>query len=93
MCFMLDYQYTRPLTKIKASDQRVQRNNSPTIHSDVNWCSFRCIPGELFFWTLWSTFRCTLCMGNKPGIHGVCFPVDSFDLRCESVTYGFSTTV
>ena len=27
-------------------------------------------------------------MGNKPGIHGLCIPVDSFDLRCESVTSG-----
>ena len=29
----------------------------------------------------------TLGKGNKPGIHGLCIPVDSFDLRCESVTY------
>ena len=26
-------------------------------------------------------------MENKPGIHGLCITVDSFDLRCESVTY------
>ena len=25
-------------------------------------------------------------MGNKPGIHGLCIPVDSFDLRYEGVT-------
>ena len=23
---------------------------------------------------------------NPAGIHGLCIPVDSFDLRCESVT-------
>ena len=33
-----------------------------------------------------TTIKCTLCKGNKPGIHGLCIPVDSFDLRCESVT-------
>ena len=50
---------------------------------------FRCIPGELFLWTLWSTFRCTLSIGNKPGIYGLCIPVDSFALRCESVTCNY----
>ena len=25
--------------------------------------------------------------GNKPGIHGLCVPVNSFDLRSESVIY------
>ena len=24
---------------------------------------------------------------KKAGIYGLCIPVDSFDLRCESVTY------
>jgi len=24
---------------------------------------------------------------SKAGIHGLCIPVDSFDLRCQSVTY------
>ena len=24
---------------------------------------------------------------RRIGIHGLCIPVDSFDLRCESVTY------
>jgi len=24
---------------------------------------------------------------SKAGIHGLCISVDSFDLRCESVTY------
>ena len=33
--------------------------------------------------------RCTLGMGNKPRIHGLCIPVDFFDLRCESVTYAY----
>ena len=36
--------------------QRVQRNNSPGIHSDVHRCTFRCSPGELFIWyALWYT--------------------------------------
>ena len=26
-------------------------------------------------------------MGNKPGMHDLCIPVDSFDLMCESVMY------
>ena len=26
-------------------------------------------------------------MGNKPGIHGLCVPVNFFDLRCENVTF------
>ena len=30
-------------------------------------------------------FRCTFGIGNKPGIHGLCIPVDYFDLRCESI--------
>ena len=34
-----------------------------------------------------TTIKCTLGKGNKPGIHGLCIPVDSFDLGCESVTY------
>ena len=38
------------------------------------------------------TFRCTLGKGNKPGIHGLCIPVDSFDLRCESVTCMYACT-
>ena len=33
---MLDYKYTEPSTKIQASDQRVQGNNSPVIHSNVS---------------------------------------------------------
>ena len=32
------------------------------------------------------TFRCTVGIENKPEIHGLCIPVDSFDMRCESVT-------
>ena len=31
-------------------------------------------------------FRCTFDIGNKPGIHGLCIPVDYFGLRCESIT-------
>ena len=29
---------------------------------------------------------CALGKGNKPGIHSLYIPVDSFDLRCESIT-------
>ena len=35
----------------------------------------------------------TLGKGNKPGIHDLCFPVDSFDLRCESVTYCYTHAI
>ena len=48
------------------------------IHSDVAWesCSF-----DLFDMPLDIPLEC-----KKAGIHGLCIPVDSFDLRCESVT-------
>ena len=29
--------------------QRDQRNNSPGLHSDVHWCTFKCSPGKFFF--------------------------------------------
>ena len=69
------------------TDQRVQMIKFSKIYSDVHQCTFRCILRKLFLWSLWSTFRCTLGMGNKPGIHGLCIPVDTFDLRCKSIMY------
>ena len=54
-----------------------------SVHSDVSW--------ESCFFKLFDLpqFRCTLDKKNKPGIYKSCIPVDSFDLRCESVTYGY----
>ena len=53
------------------------------VHSDVSRESYSF---ELFDLPL--DVSCILGKGNKPWIHGLCIPVDSFDLRCESVTYG-----
>ena len=54
---------------------RSKRNNFPGIHSDIHQYTFRCIPEELFLWTLWSTFGYILGIGNKPGIHGLWIPL------------------
>jgi len=53
-----NWAFARALTSDQKIDKRVQRNKFPRIHSNVYQRAFRCIPGELFFWTLWSTFRC-----------------------------------
>ena len=58
--------------------QRVQRNNSPGLHSDVARESYSF---DLFDMPLdipWNV--------KKAGMHGLCIPGNSFDLRCESVT-------
>ena len=84
---MLYYKYTEPSTKIQTSDQRadhrVQKNNFPGIHSNVHWCIYILLhPGRVnldlpldvpFVWEI-----------NQGYI-----PVDSFDLMCESVTFGY----
>ena len=48
-----------------------------SVHSDVPWesYSFELFDLSLDVSLVWA------------GIHGLCTPVDSFDLRCESVTY------
>ena len=47
--------------------QRDQRNNSPRLHSDVHWCTFRCSPGELFVWSFWYALWYILGMLKKQG--------------------------
>ena len=51
-----------------------------SVHSDVAWESNSF---DLFDVPLHIPLEC-----KKAGLHGLCIPVDSFDLRCESVTYG-----
>ena len=48
------------------------------VHSDVARESYSF---DLFDMPLDVPLKC-----KKVGIHGLCIPVDSFDLRCESVT-------
>ena len=62
-------------------DQRVQRKDFPGIHLDV---SRENLSFEFFDLPFDHVHWCTLDV--KIGIHGLCIPVDSFDLRCESVT-------
>ena len=57
------------------------------VHLNVSWESYSL---ELFDLPL---DVATLGIGNKPGIHGLCIPVDSFDLSCESVTLNCNITV
>ena len=49
------------------------------VHSDVAWESYSFdlfdVPLYIYPWNV-----------KKAGIYGLCIPVDSFDLRCESVT-------
>ena len=65
--------------------RRVQINNSPRLHSDVHQCTSdvarESYSFDLFDMPLDIPLEC-----KKAGIHGLCIPVDSFDLRCESVT-------
>ena len=62
--------------------QRVQRNNSPGLYSDVHSDVAR----ESYSFDLFDMpLEC-----KKAGIHGLCIPVDSFDLRCESATLGYT---
>ena len=49
-----------------------------SVHSDVARESYSF---ELFGLPLDVLLEC-----KKAGIHGLCIPVDSFDLRCKSVT-------
>jgi len=65
--YINNWAFVRALNSDQKIDQRVQINNFPRIYSDVYRCTFRCIPGELFFWTLWSTFRCFPGMKEKQG--------------------------
>ena len=65
--YVNNWAFARALTSDQKIDQRVQINNFPGIHSDVYWCTFRCIPGELFFWILWSIFRCIPGTKEKQG--------------------------
>ena len=77
-------------------DQRVQRKDFSMLHLDVHWCTSRCIPENLSFEFFDLPFDhvhwCTLDV-RRIGIHGLCIPVDSFDLRCESVTYTYVHTL
>ena len=50
-----------------------------SVHSDVSRESYSFEPFDL-------PLDVPFGKGSKPGIHGLCIPVDSFDLRCESVT-------
>ena len=65
------------------------------VHSDVSWerCTpvlIQMYPGKVIPLKSLIYFRCTLGIGNKQGYMAcVCIPVDSFDLRCKSVTFGF----
>ena len=65
-------------------DQRVQRKDFPMLHLDVD-VSRENLFFELFDMPFEHVHWCTLD-GRRIGIHGLCIPVDSFDLRCESVT-------
>jgi len=65
--YISNWAFARALTSDQKIDQRNQINNFPRIHSDVYQCTFRCTLGELFLWTLWSTFRYTSGMKVKQG--------------------------
>ena len=62
-------------------DQRVQRKDFPGIQLDVH-CVHPVVSRENLSFELFD-----LPFDHVIGIHGLCIPVDSFDLRCESVTW------
>jgi len=49
-----------------------------SVHSDVSRESYSFEPFDL-----------SLEYESKAGIHGLCIPLDSFDLRCESDTFTY----
>jgi len=65
--YINNWAFAKALISDQKIDQRVQINNFLGIHSDVYQCTFRCTPGELFLWNLWSTFRCFPGMKVKQG--------------------------
>jgi len=77
--YISNWAFARTLTSDQKIDQGVQINNFPRIHSDV--------PRESYSFELFDPPLDVLLVWR---IHGLCIPVDSFDLRCESVTYNYT---
>ena len=55
-----------------------------SVHSDVAWESYSF---DLFDMPLDIPLDIPLECKKKTGIYGLCVPVDSYDLQCESVKY------
>ena len=75
---MFDHKYTEPSTKGSSSDQKFK--GIPFLgYIQMYSRGFELFDLALDVPLVWDS-------GNKPEIHGLCIPMDSFDLRCESVT-------